>query len=259
MNYTEDDDSHVSDTDHEMTNEMHETKKEEHENSVDEDEKDKKQEESNVDESQTENSDSENDLADESVIGRRPKSKKNKAYLIESDESEEELEYERRALSPSTRRSIGVFVAQSSDESDIEEEEEEQQESDEEEYEQESSNSNVQNTKKYEKDVEQNVADKSLEHKPEKRETTYKLRPSEFETSIQQKVSSTMAPMNDNDQECTIINDSLDDSVEEIKKSEEVLEISSSFDESDIPKTGALQPKIKNLLVKVSLIVVSTS
>lgn len=173
--------------------------------------------------------------------------------MIDSDESDEEMEVERRALSPSTRRSIGVFVAESSDsENEIEEEEESQDGEPEATQDYNNETSSATN--------DQDLSHNSVEDDTETHQTLYKPRESEFETSIQQKISSTMAPINEDDSEATIADDSaLDDSVQEVlKMSSEVLEISSSLDESEIPSppvaSAGLQPKIKNLLVKVSFL-----
>uniref|UniRef100_A0A336MPJ0 Transcription termination factor 2 n=1 Tax=Culicoides sonorensis TaxID=179676 RepID=A0A336MPJ0_CULSO len=210
--------------------------------------------------SESENSEDEShDNVDESVIGRRAPNTANKKRIavIDSDDSEAELEYERRALSPSTRRSIGIFVGESSDESEIaeeEEEEEEDQENEEEtrnEIENESENESHEmiNSENQKSEIEEIT--REISENP--RQTLYKPRLSEFETSIQQKISSTISPHARNDPEIRVINDSLDDSVQEIHKSNEIFEVSSSFDSSDIqniPSKGKIQPKITNLLVK---------
>ncbi|XP_063702465.1 transcription termination factor 2 [Culicoides brevitarsis] len=163
------------------------------------------------------------------MIGRRARSTKKRRPIIESDDSEEELEYERRALSPSTRRSIGIFVGHSSDEEEIEEEEEPEDE-----------NAPAEDENDVTADVKENSMDQNSI--------------AEFENSIQQKVSSTMAPgMMPMNNEVTLIEDSdneNDDSdVQIIKKSNEILEIGSS-DEENSPTKPTLQPKIANLLVK---------
>lgn len=173
------------------------------------------------------------------MIGRRGKKK---IAVIDSDESDEELEIERRALSPSTRRSMGVFVASESEEDEIEEEEEEEQDSKkDEEAEEESSN-------------DEETPENESKTQKSRRETLHKPRLSEFESSIQQKISSTLFPKTSDDTITAEIN-SPDSSLQLIESEPETFNISSSIEEAQSPKHAEIQPKITNLLTKVTFFV----
>lgn len=161
--------------------------------------------------SDSSSSEDEESVVDESVIGQRTNYKK--MTIISSDESEEELEVERRALSPTTRRSIGFPLQHTS------EDEEEDDGFIETEIEQETITN-------------EETAVTMQNDGPRKSNFAAEV---DFERSIKLKMSSTLSPHVETGNE----------SVEAIGKSEEIFEISDStveeLNENNTPV--AIQPQ----------------
>lgn len=152
--------------------------------------------------SDSSSSEDEESVVNESVIGQRKNYKK--MTIISSDESEEELEVERRALSPTTRRSIGFPLQHTS------EDEEEDDAFIETETEQETiTNEETAVTMQNDGTRKSNFAAEV-----------------DFERSIKLKMSSTLSPHVETGNE----------SVEAVGKSEEIFEISDSTVEEVQPQ-----------------------